>query len=180
MALTFSGAPEMRKSLLNRTGGLSPAEKLGLSVTFFLLGRKCEPLWDSQVFLPLPFYTLVYLRNLAQGTRVDPTHLSKMGQTGSSVASPSCPPPSTPPLFCGPWSLPLFRTPPGFSGFSSFALGLSVPLAAEIWSREINSFSVEPQGRKQQPGGGRWVWFGLGSICAATELCGHWHFWNHL
>lgn len=32
----FSGAPEMRKSLLNRTGGLSPAEKLGLSVTFFL------------------------------------------------------------------------------------------------------------------------------------------------
>lgn len=40
LALTFSGAPEMRKSLLNRTGGLSPAEKLGLSVTFFLLGRK--------------------------------------------------------------------------------------------------------------------------------------------
>lgn len=49
LALTsyFSGAPEMRKSLLNKTGGLSPAEKLGLSVTFFLQGRTWQPKWDS-------------------------------------------------------------------------------------------------------------------------------------
>lgn len=33
----------MRKSLLNTTGGLSPPEKLGLSVTFFLQGRTYQP-----------------------------------------------------------------------------------------------------------------------------------------
>lgn len=51
----FSGAPEMRYSVLNRTGGLFPAEKLGLSVTFFLQGRTRQPLQDSQApFLPAP------------------------------------------------------------------------------------------------------------------------------
>lgn len=45
----------MRKSLLNRTGGLSPAEKLGLSVTFFLQGRTQQPQWNSQDALPAPF-----------------------------------------------------------------------------------------------------------------------------
>lgn len=169
----------MRKSLLNRTGGLSPAEKLGLSVTFFLWGRKCEPQWDSQVSLPLPFYTLIYLRNLAQGIRVDPTHLSKVGQR--ALQWPALPVHHRPPLPCAwPWSPPLSGPRLAFSRFSSFALGLSVPLAAKIWSREINSFSVEPQGRKQQHSGGRGVWFGLGSICVATDVCGHWHFWNHL
>lgn len=57
LALTsyFSGAPEMRKSLLNRTGGLSPAEKPGLSVTFFLQSRTWQPLWDSQDSFSPPF-----------------------------------------------------------------------------------------------------------------------------
>lgn len=51
----FSGAPEMRYSVLNRTGGLFPAEKLGLSVTFFLQGRTCQPQQDPQApFLPVP------------------------------------------------------------------------------------------------------------------------------
>lgn len=63
----FSGAPEMRKSLLNRTGGVSPAEKLGLSVTFFLQGGTCQPQWDSQAS-PFPFYSPIYLRSLVQGT----------------------------------------------------------------------------------------------------------------
>lgn len=39
----------MRKSLLNTTGGLSPPEKLGLSVTFFLQGRTCQPQCDFWV-----------------------------------------------------------------------------------------------------------------------------------
>ena len=64
----FSGAPEMRKSLLNRTGGLSPAEKLGLSVTFFLQGRTCQPQGESQASLSLPFLHPIHLRSFTQGT----------------------------------------------------------------------------------------------------------------
>ena len=49
---------------MNTTGGLSPPEKLGLSVTFFLQGRTCQPqrdFWVPYSSLCNPFY----LRSLA-------------------------------------------------------------------------------------------------------------------
>lgn len=143
----------MRKSLLNRTGGLSPAEKLGLSVTFFLQGRTHQPQQESQASLSAPFLHPIYLRSLAQRTpgQFPPISLRRhrwpllvISRMTSLFLSPVPISPS------GSWPLQLLGTQLSFLGFFSCALALSSPLAARTWSRRMNLFSGKlmcvPQG----------------------------------
>lgn len=143
LALTsyFSGAPEMRKSLLNRTGGLSPAEKLGLSVTFFLQGRTGQPQQDSQASLSTPFLHPIYLRSLAQGTLgLFPPISLRRGRWPLQNDQPP-PVPHGPSLHLVPGPCHFLGPRPSFLGFFSWALAPSAPLAARMWSRKMNSFS---------------------------------------
>lgn len=142
----FSGAPEMRKSLLNTTGGLSPPEKLGLSVTFFLQGRTRQTQCNFQV----PYSSIcspLYPGSLAQGTPELLPPISKMGWAAASVSSlfPSIlahPSPASQLKMSHTWApvSAIFRTP---AWLLCVLWGHLYPLAARMRNAEINSLSGE-------------------------------------
>ena len=169
----FSGAPEMRKSLLNRTGGLSPAEKLGLSVTFFLQGRTCQPQGESQASLSLPFLHPIHLRSFTQGTpEWFPAFSLGWGRRPLQNDQP-LPVPHCPSLHL----VPATFQDPGLASRGS-SLAPSHPLAARMWCRKISPLSGELtcvcHKAEKQHLCGRGAWFGAGSVSVARN-----EVWDH-